>query len=138
MLQLLGEDAAKTTHFAAFLQEVFQPNTDALTMEVAAGVLGHLVHSGGALTADIVEVEVRTLGGAVHVCRCLRRTPKHACATGAARDRVAGRPRGGEALRGGADSARAGGERARRVQRARARLHRRHLARPARRQAARP
>lgn len=28
-------------------------------MEVAAATLGHLVHSGGALTADIVEVEVR-------------------------------------------------------------------------------
>ena len=32
-----------------------------MTMEVAAGTLGHLVRSGGALTADIVETEVRHL-----------------------------------------------------------------------------
>ena len=60
--QLLGEDAAKTSHFAAYLCEVFQPGTEPLTMEVAAATLGHLVRSGGALTADIVEVEVRAHG----------------------------------------------------------------------------
>ena len=57
--QLLGEDAAKTAHFAKALREVFQPSTDPLTMEVAAATLGHLVKSGGALTADIVEFEAR-------------------------------------------------------------------------------
>lgn len=56
--QLLGEDAAKTSHFASYLREVFLPGTEMLTMEVAAATLGHLVKSGGALTADIVEFEV--------------------------------------------------------------------------------
>lgn len=58
-LQLLGEDALKTSNFAKYLREVFQPGTDPMTMEVAAATLGHLVKSGGALTADIVEFEVR-------------------------------------------------------------------------------
>ncbi|BDA44527.1 Serine/threonine-protein kinase TOR [Coccomyxa sp. Obi] len=58
-VKLLGEDAAKTSYFASYLREVFQPNTDPMTMEVAASTLGHLVKSGGALTADIVEFEVR-------------------------------------------------------------------------------
>lgn len=58
--QLLGEDAAKTAHFASNLREVFQPSTEPLTMEVAAAALGHLVRSGGALTADVVEFEART------------------------------------------------------------------------------
>ncbi len=61
-VQLLGEDAAKTTNFAAYLREVFHPTTEPMTMEVAAGTLGHLVRSGGALTADIVETEVPHLG----------------------------------------------------------------------------
>ncbi len=59
-VQLLGEDAAKTSYFASYLREVFQPNTDPMTMEVAASTLGHLVKSGGALTADIVEFEARS------------------------------------------------------------------------------
>lgn len=59
-MQLLGEDAAKTTNFAAYLREVFHPTTEPVTMEVAASTLGHLVRSGGALTADIVETEVTT------------------------------------------------------------------------------
>ena len=58
--QLLGEDAAKTAHFASNLRDVFQPSTEPLTMEVAAAALGHLVRSGGALTADVVEFEART------------------------------------------------------------------------------
>lgn len=59
LAQLLGEDAAKTAHFASNLREVFQPSTEPLTMEVAAAALGHLVRSGGALTADVVEFEAR-------------------------------------------------------------------------------
>ena len=42
---------------------MFQPSTDPLTMEVAAATLGHLVKSGGALTADIVEFEVPSSRG---------------------------------------------------------------------------
>ena len=57
--QLLGENATKITIFAGFLREVFQPSTDPATMEVAAVTLGHLVKSGRALTADIVESEVQ-------------------------------------------------------------------------------
>lgn len=57
-VQLLGEDAAKTTKFAEYLREVFHPTTEPMTMEVAAATLGHLVRSGGAPTADIVETEV--------------------------------------------------------------------------------
>ena len=57
-MQLLGEDAAKTTKFAEYLREVFHPTTEPMTMEVAAATLGHLVRSGGAPTADIVETEV--------------------------------------------------------------------------------
>ena len=33
-MQLLGEDAAKTTNFAAYLREVFHPTTEPVTMEV--------------------------------------------------------------------------------------------------------
>jgi FKBP12-rapamycin complex-associated protein len=58
MRQLMGEDAAKVSHFATYLREVFQPGTEPMIMEVAAATLGHLVKSGGALTADIVEFEV--------------------------------------------------------------------------------
>ena len=63
-VQLLGEDAAKTTIFARYLREVFHPTTEPVTMEVAAATLGHLVRSGGAPTADIVETELH-----LHVCR---------------------------------------------------------------------
>ena len=69
--QLLGEDAAKTSHFASYLREVFLPGTEMLTMEVAAATLGHLVKSGGALTADIVEFEVAAPGTPVTLTRSI-------------------------------------------------------------------
>ena len=61
LLQLLGENAAKISNFASFLRSVFRTDTDPVTLEVAAATLGHLVQTGGALTADVVEYEV---------CRC--------------------------------------------------------------------
>jgi hypothetical protein len=78
--QLLGEDAAKTAHFAGALREAFQPSTDPLTMEVAAAALGHLVRSGGALTADIVEFEARAPGrshGSGSICASLLLLKEH-------------------------------------------------------------
>lgn len=57
-LQLLGENAAKISNFASYLRSVFRTDTDPTTLEVAAATLGHLVQTGGALTADVVEYEV--------------------------------------------------------------------------------
>ena len=59
-LQLLGENAAKISNFASYLRSVFRTDTDPTTLEVAAATLGHLVQTGGALTADVVEYEVHT------------------------------------------------------------------------------
>ena len=59
--QLLGENAAKIGNFGDYLRLVFQPTTDARTLEVAAEALGHLVRSGGALTAQVVDSEVSAL-----------------------------------------------------------------------------
>lgn len=59
-LQLLGENAAKISNFASYLRSVFRTDTDPTTLEVAAATLGHLVQTGGALTADVVEYEVRS------------------------------------------------------------------------------
>ena len=59
-LQLLGENAAKISNFASYLRSVFRTDTDPVTLEAAAATLGHLVQTGGALTADVVEYEVST------------------------------------------------------------------------------
>ena len=60
-MQLLGEDPAKIVNFAGYLRTVFRTDTDPTTLEVAAATLGHLVQTGGALTADVVEFEVPPL-----------------------------------------------------------------------------
>ena len=65
-MQLLGENPAKIVNFAGYLRNVFRTDTDPTTLEVAAATLGHLVQTGGALTADVVEFEVRIL--CVFVC----------------------------------------------------------------------
>lgn len=57
-MQLLGENAAKISNFASYLRSVFRTDTDPVTLEVAAATLGHLVQTGGPLTADVVEYEV--------------------------------------------------------------------------------
>lgn len=50
-----------------------------MTMEVAASTLGHLVKSGGALTADIVEFEAGPLfqgfGMVFGACMCPLASP---------------------------------------------------------------
>ncbi|DBA66640.1 TPA: hypothetical protein ACH3X2_002209 [Trebouxia sp. C0005] len=58
-VKLLGENAAKISNFAIYLRSVFRTDTDPVTLEVAAATLGHLVQTGGALTADVVEYEVK-------------------------------------------------------------------------------
>ena len=73
-LQLLGENAAKISNFASYLRSVFRTDTDPVTLEVAAATLGHLVQTGGALTADVVEYEVVVpsacmLKGSLHASR---------------------------------------------------------------------
>lgn len=58
----LGENAAKFSRFANYLRELpFAIGTPCDTAIVNASVdtLGHLVRTGGALTADVVEFEVR-------------------------------------------------------------------------------
>eukprot|EP00854_Cymbomonas_tetramitiformis_P013611 gene13611-16092_t len=55
----LGENATKISRFANYLRDIFQPNIDTATMIAAAQALGHLVRAGGALTADVVEFEVK-------------------------------------------------------------------------------
>ena len=56
---LSGEDAAKTTRFANYLRDVFQPGTQPGTVRLAARALGHLVRRGGPMTSDVVTFEVR-------------------------------------------------------------------------------
>ena len=58
-VSLLGENATKISRFANYLRDIFQPSTDAVTLAAAAKALGHLVHSGGPVTADVVEFEVK-------------------------------------------------------------------------------
>ncbi|KAK9806315.1 hypothetical protein WJX72_010074 [[Myrmecia] bisecta] len=58
-VKLMGESAAKISNFALYLKEAFVPTTEPVVLEVAAATLGHLVKSGGALTADIVEEQVK-------------------------------------------------------------------------------
>lgn len=52
-------DVAKIGRFARYLREVFRADADAATLRLAAETLGQLVAAGGALTADVVEQEVR-------------------------------------------------------------------------------
>ncbi len=54
-------DVAKIGRFARYLREVFRADADAATLRLAAETLGRLVAAGGALTADVVEQEVRGL-----------------------------------------------------------------------------
>lgn len=52
-------DVSKIGTFAKYLREVFRADNDAATLRLAAETLGRLVAAGGALTADVVEQEVR-------------------------------------------------------------------------------
>ena len=63
-LQLVGEQAFKIARFGRALQEVLGIAHDSATLEMAANALGHLVISGGAVTADLVGSEVGAKTGA--------------------------------------------------------------------------
>lgn len=58
----MGDDTAKTSRFAHALSRVLDDTDDSVLMHTAARTMGHLVKSGGAMTADIVEREVRGMG----------------------------------------------------------------------------
>ena len=58
----LGEPATKLSRFAALLHASLGPTVEPRLAEAAAAALGHLVASGGALTADVVEREARPSG----------------------------------------------------------------------------
>ncbi|EFJ44271.1 target of rapamycin, growth-regulatory PI3K-like protein kinase [Volvox carteri f. nagariensis] len=58
-VKLSGDDAAKTSRLASMLSRVLEDSEDATLSETAAHTLGHLVRSGGAMTSDIVEKEIR-------------------------------------------------------------------------------
>lgn len=60
--QLSGDDAAKTARLASLLSRVLEDSEDSALSEAASHTLGHLVRSGGAMTSDIVEKEVRSGG----------------------------------------------------------------------------
>ena len=49
----------KINRFATYLRDVFTPNCEPQLAVAASRALGHLVRVGGALTADIVELEVK-------------------------------------------------------------------------------
>lgn len=57
---------AKIGRFARYLREVFRADADAATLRLAAETLGRLVAAGGALTADVVEQEVRAWPSDTH------------------------------------------------------------------------
>lgn len=68
---MLGENPAKIVNFAGYLRNVFYADTDPTTLEVAAATLGHLVQTGGALTADVVEFEVRNIDVLEYWAECV-------------------------------------------------------------------
>eukprot|EP00897_Mesotaenium_endlicherianum_P005918 jgi/Mesen1/5354/ME000267S04502 len=55
----LGENATKISRFASYLRHIFEHKTDADTLVAASAALGHLARAGGALTADVVEFQVK-------------------------------------------------------------------------------
>jgi hypothetical protein len=55
----LGENATKISRFANYLRQIFEEKTDPAVMVAASAALGHLAREGGALTADVVEFQVR-------------------------------------------------------------------------------
>jgi hypothetical protein len=55
----LGEPVTLLPRFAAMLHTALGPPAPPALAEAAAAALGHLVQSGGALTADVVEREAR-------------------------------------------------------------------------------
>lgn len=58
----LGENATKISRFANYLRQIFEEKGDPAVMVAASVALGHLAREGGALTADVVEFQVRAEG----------------------------------------------------------------------------
>jgi hypothetical protein len=56
--QVASDSATQSKKFAHYLREVFRPETDVATLKVASETLGRLVHAGGSLAADVVDMEV--------------------------------------------------------------------------------
>ena len=55
----MGENVGKINRFATYLRDVFTPTCEPQLAEAASRALGHLVLTGGVLTADVVESEVK-------------------------------------------------------------------------------
>ena len=55
----MGENVGKINRFATYLRDVFTATCEPQLAVAASRALGHLVAVGGALTADIVELEVK-------------------------------------------------------------------------------
>lgn len=55
----LGEIATKIAKFASNLRHIFEHKTDSEVLVNASRALGHLAATGGALTADVVEYQVK-------------------------------------------------------------------------------
>ena len=55
----LGEPATKIARFAGHLRDALMVCAEPELLELAAATLGHLVRTGGALAADVVDSEVR-------------------------------------------------------------------------------
>lgn len=54
----LGESASKVSKLTAYMRTLFEGKRDPEVLILASEVLGHLVKSGGAMTADEVERQV--------------------------------------------------------------------------------
>lgn len=59
ILQTAMDDVVKSGRIAGLLVHVFSDADDVGLLVTAADTLGHLVRSGGPMTADIVDKEVR-------------------------------------------------------------------------------
>ena len=55
----MGENVGKINRFATYLRDVFTHTCEPQLAEAASRALGHLVLTGGVLTADVVESEVK-------------------------------------------------------------------------------
>lgn len=54
-----GDESTKTTKFAMLLGRILEETDDQGLLEAASATLGHLVANGGAMTADVVDREVK-------------------------------------------------------------------------------
>lgn len=70
-VKLTGDDASKTARFGDLLSRVLQDSNDLGLLDVSAVTMGHLVKSGGAIAADIVEQEVRPGPQIISMHTCL-------------------------------------------------------------------